>query len=173
VVTEGAGGIDASWLTQTASCYSVTVVTSQPHRWLVLLYKVPPEPTANRVSVWRKLKRLGAILLHDAAWVLPPSPRTLEELRWLTAEIRERGGDAMIWEGELCLDGQDDDLVRQFLAQVDSVYVDILTSLGKPEADLVALSKRYQQARRQDYFHSPLGERVRAALLSAGGRADR
>jgi hypothetical protein len=149
------------------------VVTCAPRHWLLLLYTVPREPTANRVSVWRKLKRLGAILLHDAVWVLPPSPRTLEELRWLVAEIRERGGDAMLWEASLGLDGTDDDLARQFLAQVDSIYADILGALDQPDADLVALSRRYQQARRQDYFHSPLGERARTALLAAGGRADR
>ena len=39
--------------------------------WLLLIYKVPPNPTANRVYVWRKLKQLGALLLHDAVWVLP------------------------------------------------------------------------------------------------------
>jgi hypothetical protein len=150
--------------------YPVTVVTANARPWLLLLYKVPPEPTANRVSVWRKLKRLGAILLHDAVWVLPPSPRTIEELRWLAAEIRERGGDAMLWEASLGLDRSDDGLVRQFLAQVDGVYAEILDALGRVDPDLAALSKRYQQARRQDYFHSPMGERVREALLSAGGR---
>src|SRR3954462_4646868 len=144
------------------------MVTGTPRRWLLLLYKVPPEPTANRVSVWRKLKRLGAILLHEAVWVLPPSPRTVEELRWLAAEIRERGGDATLWEASLGLDGNDDDLVRQFLALVDGLYTGILGDLEQPEADLTALSRRYQQARGQDYFPAPLGERVREALLSAG-----
>jgi len=148
------------------------VVTKVPRRWLLLLYKVPPEPTVNRVTVWRKLKRLGAILLHDAAWVLPPSPRTLEELQWLAADVRERGGDAMLWEASLCPGGRDDELVRQFLAHVDGAYAEILADVEQPDADLAALSKRYQQARLQDYFRSPLGERVRAALLSAGGRAD-
>jgi hypothetical protein len=146
--------------------------TAPPARWLLLLYKVPREPSVGRVSVWRKLKRLGAILLHDAVWALPPSPRTREELRWLAAEIHERGGDAMLWEASLCLDGRDDALIRQFLDQVDAVYAEILADLGHPGADLVALSKRYQQARLQDYFRSPLGERVREALLSAGGRTD-
>ena len=146
------------------------MVTSSPRRWLLLLYRVPPEPTANRVSVWRKLKRLGAILLHDAVWVLPPSPRTVEEFRWLAAEIRERGGDAMLWEASPCLDGHDEELARQFLAQVDGLYADILAELERPDADLAALSRRYQQARLQDHLHSPLGERVRAALLAAGGR---
>jgi hypothetical protein len=148
------------------------VVTGKEHHWLLLLYKVPSEPTANRVAVWRKLKRLGAILLHDSVWVLPPSPRTVEELRWLAAEIRERGGEAMLWQASLGLDGTDEELIRQFVAQVDGSYADIVGALEQPDADLVVLSKRYQQTRRQDYFQSPLGERVRAALLAAGGRAD-
>ena len=148
------------------------MVTNKAHQWLLLLYTVPREPTANRVSVWRKLKRLGAILLHDSVWVLPPSPRTTEELRWLAAEIRERSGEAMLWTASLGLDGKDDDFVRQFVTQVDSVYGDILGALDDPKADLIALSKRYQQARRLDYFHSPLGERVREALLASGGKAD-
>jgi hypothetical protein len=148
------------------------MVTRSLRRWLLLLYKVPPEPTANRVSIWRKLKRLGAVLLHDALWVLPPSPRTLEELQWLAADIRERGGDAMLWEASLCQDGQDDELVRQFLIEVDSIYAEVLADLERPDADLVALSKRYQQARLRDYFRSPLGQRARTVLLSAGGRTD-
>src|SRR5829696_10060964 len=119
--------------------YDVTVDTTSGGTWLLLLYKVPPEPTANRVSVWRKLKRLGAILLHDSVWVLPPSPRTIEELRWLAAEIRERGGEAMLWEASLGLDGTDEELIRQFLAQVDGVYVDILGALDQPDPDLAAL----------------------------------
>ena len=152
--------------------YDVTVVTHTPRRWLLLLYRVPPEPTANRVSVWRKLKRLGAVLLHDAVWVLPPSPRTREEFQWLAAEVRERGGDAMLWEASLCLDGHDEELVRQFVAQVNGAYAAILSDLEQSDADLAAVSRRYQQAQLQDYFRSPLGERVRAALLSAGGRAN-
>ena len=158
------------WRRPASREYYVTVVTHEPRRWLLLLYKVPPEPTANRVAVWRKLKRLGAILLHDAVWALPPSPRTLEELQWLAVEIRERGGDAMLWEASLCLAGQDEELARQFMAQVDEVYSAILADLARPDPDLAALSRRYQQAKLQDYLHSPLGERVRAALLAAGGR---
>ena len=136
------------------------------------MYKVPPEPTAGRVAVWRRLKRLGALLLHDAVWVLPRSARTIEELQWLAAEIHERGGEALVWEGNLRLDGRDSELVRQFLAQVDASYAEILAGLREPEPDLAALSKRYQQTKLQDYFRSPLGERVRAELLAAGRRTD-
>jgi hypothetical protein len=139
---------------------------------VLLIYKVPHEPTAARVSVWRKLKRLGAVLLHDAAWVLPATPRTVEQFQWLASEIGELGGDALLWQASPCLDGQDEILARQFLAQVDQLYAEILADLEQPEADLAALSRRYQQARLQDYFDSPLGRRARAALLAVGGGAE-
>lgn len=148
------------------------MVTDSSGRWLLLIYKVPPEPTANRVSVWRKLKRLGALLLHDAAWVLPRSPRTEEQLQWLASDIRDLGGEALVWQGSLCLDGYDEALVRQFQVQTDALYSEILAGLEVSDADLAALSRRYQQAKLQDYFRSPLGERVREALLAAGGRTD-
>lgn len=148
------------------------MVTTERARWLLLVYKVPPEPTAGRVSVWRKLKRLGAALLHDAVWVLPATPRTREQLQWLASEIAELGGEAMVWQACLTSDGQEAALVRQFLTHVDAVYAEILAALEQSDPDLALLSRRYQQACAQDYFHSELGRRARAALLAAGGGDD-
>lgn len=135
---------------------------------MLLTYRVARDPSAGRVSVWRKLKRLGAILIHDSAWVLPASPRAAEQFQWLAAEIHELGGEALLWRASLGMDGQDAALVRQFVQQVDAVYREILAGLDLPDADLAALSKRFQQARTQDYFNSPLASRVRQALVRAG-----
>src|SRR5215470_17625520 len=65
----------------------------QETSWVLLVYKVPREPTAGRAMVWRKLKRLGALLLHDAVWVLPATPWTREQFQWLAVEIGELGGE--------------------------------------------------------------------------------
>ena len=46
---------------------------------------------------------------------------------------------------------------------------EILSGLEQSDPDLATLSRRYQQARAQDYFNSPLGQRVREALLKARG----
>ncbi len=88
--------------------------------WLLFLYKVPHDPSSNRVYVWRKLKRLGALLLHDSAWVLPMSPRSLAHFQELAAEIAELGGDSLLWEARLAVGRQDEALVRALLAQVES-----------------------------------------------------
>ena len=146
------------------------VTISGARDWLLLMHRIPREPSAPRVAVWRKLKRLGALMLHDAAWVLPADDRTREQLRWLAAEVVEAGGEALVWEARLAL-GQEQSLVEQFAAQVEEPYRAILAELGSGEPDLGALSRRYQQVARVDYFHSELGARVRAALAAAeGGR---
>jgi hypothetical protein len=137
--------------------------------WLLLIYKVPSEPTSKRVYVWRKLKGLGALLLHDAAWTLPATDRTREQLQWLAAEILDMGGEATLWEARQWFAGREEDLVRQFTAQVDAIYSEILTALQADAPDLPALSKRYQQAAAQDYFASPLGQQAREALQRARG----
>jgi hypothetical protein len=122
------------------------------------------------VYAWRKLKRLGALLLHDAVWVLPATPATLEQLQWLATEIEEMEGSAMVWEATLQLDGQDNALIDRFVAQVEAGYREVLAALADPQADLAALSKRYQLLQAQDYFHSALGTQTRDALAAGQGR---
>jgi len=138
--------------------------------WLLFTYKVPNEPSARRVYVWRKLKGLGAILLHDTAWVLPDTAHTREKLQWLTTEVRDmEGGEATLWEAQQVFTGQDMNLAQQFREQVDVVYQELLTELEKSDADLAALAKRYQQIKRQDYFQSELGEQVRQIIVERRG----
>jgi hypothetical protein len=138
-------------------------------KWLLLHYKIPSEPSAPRVYIWRKLKRLGALLLHDAVWVLPHTSWTREQFQWLAAEIGELHGVALLWEADPGLADQEAVLVQRFMEQVDGIYAQILAALAEPDADLEALFRQYQQARGQDYFGSGLGERAREALLSARG----
>ncbi len=137
--------------------------------WLLLHYKLPSKPSALRVYIWRKLKRMGAILLHDAVWVLPSLPRTAEQIQWLAAEIEEMGGNAIYWRASSLLHTQEEALVRQFQEQVDSVYSDLLKRLEKARPDLQEISREYQQALAQDFFQSKLGLRVREKLTSKRG----
>jgi hypothetical protein len=138
--------------------------------WLLFVYKVPPEPSARRVYVWRKLKRLGALLLHDAVWVLPDSDRTREQLQWLAGEIMEmQGGDALLWQSQPLLPGVEQRIREQFAAQTEAEYREILDALAAPDADLAEMSRRYQQASARDYFQSEMGASVRTALLAKRG----
>jgi DNA-binding transcriptional regulator PaaX len=137
--------------------------------WLLLHYKLPNKPSALRVYIWRKLKRLGAVLLHDAVWILPENARTTEQIQWLTAEIQERGGSAYYWQASAVLGEQEQSIIGQFNEQVDAVYSDLLKRMGKSRVDLQEISRQYQETASKDFFHSELGLRVREKLTSERG----
>jgi hypothetical protein len=142
-------------------------------KWLLLIYKVPRDPSAGRVYVWRKVKQLGAILLQDAVWVLPATSRTQEQFQWLAAEVMELGGEATLWASDLLYETQTESLVAQFTAQADAEYAEILQELKRKGADLAALSVRYQQAQSRDFFQSSAGQQVREKLLAARGERNK
>lgn len=137
--------------------------------WLLLHYKLPNQPSALRVYTWRKLKRIGAILLHEAVWVLPDLPRTAEQVQWLTAEIQEMGGETYSWRADTILGNSGESIRQQFMEQVDAVYADLLNKLKKSSPDLQEIARQYQQIASQDFFHSKLGLRVRKKLMSRRG----
>ncbi len=146
-------------------------LTSNPERWIVLTYRVPRTPTANRVYVWRKLKQLGAIALQDAAWVLPATLKTQEHFQWLAAEIAELGGEARMWHSILQLEISEEALRKQFEVQVETEYKEILTKLKRKNRDLPALARQYQRIVAKDFFSSDLGNTVRQKLLAAEEKA--
>jgi DNA-binding transcriptional regulator PaaX len=43
-------------------------------RWLVLVVRVPAEPSRHRVAVWRELRRAGAVPLGQGCWAVPEVP---------------------------------------------------------------------------------------------------
>lgn len=138
-------------------------------RWLILIYKIPREPSAGRVHVWRKLKQLGAIALQDAAWILPQTSRTREQFQWLSAEITELGGDAILFDADQTYATDSESLQRQFSEPVETEYRAILSALKKKDCDFGDLSKRFQNVLQRDYFNSELGRQTREKLLATGG----
>ncbi len=137
--------------------------------WLLLVYRIPREPAAGRVFVWRKLKQLGAIAIQDAIWVLPRTARTQELFQWLAAEITELQGEATLWEADQLYATNKEAIRRQFEEPVETEYREILAALKKKDRDLSALSQRFQDASLRDYFACELGPKVREKLLATGG----
>jgi hypothetical protein len=140
--------------------------------WLLLHYNISTKRSAGRVYVWRKLKRLGALLLQDAIWVLPYTPRTAEHFRWLVTEIQEMNGEAMLWRASLVLGMQEEVLVQRFVAQVEKEYAALLEQLTHKRSALAELSRQYQLIQVKDYFDSDLGKKVRTKLIAQRGRRE-
>ncbi|MEV6041110.1 Chromate resistance protein ChrB [Nonomuraea sp. NPDC052116] len=66
-------------------------------QWVLLAYRIPRQPSTLRITIWRKLDRLGVARLGDGLVALPADARTREHLEWLAEEIGELGGSSTIW----------------------------------------------------------------------------
>ncbi len=137
--------------------------------WLLLTYKLPSDPSRLRVYVWRKLKRLGAVNLFEAVWILPENFRTREQLQWLAVEIQEMGGEAMVWTGRPEYSGQEETVRDRFIRQVDEAYQQLLDRMNEPGLDLSEAAAEYLQIKQKDFFNSELGKMVQQKLLTGRG----
>ena len=139
--------------------------------WLLLVYRVPSEPTRLRSTVWRRLKSLGAIYLQNSAAALPASVTAERALRKLRSEILDMSGTAALLScavlaGEPEIRAQfqaarDDeyeeivDKCQDFLAQVKKEYAEnhfTYAELEENEVDLVKLRNWLDRVRQRDVF---------------------
>jgi hypothetical protein len=68
--------------------------------WVLFAYRLPREPSGPRVTVWRKLRRLGAVQLVDGLVALPASSQNRERFDWLADEVLDAGGEAWTFDAE-------------------------------------------------------------------------
>jgi hypothetical protein len=132
----------------------------------MLIYKLPlAKTTANKVAVWRKLKKLGVFPIQKSVCILPHSERTLEHFEWLAAEFLESGGQASVWEAESLNPSQEKDIRDFFLDQVNGDYRKIIqeAALAKTERQVRALWARFNKLKGRDYLKSPLAAEAKAA----------
>ena len=64
--------------------------------WIVLTWRLPSTSSTPRVTTWRTLRRLGAVLLTPGAVVVPYTEDLLEQLEWLAERIVESSGEAWV-----------------------------------------------------------------------------
>jgi hypothetical protein len=55
---------------------SQTAAPREPGQWVLLSYRLPREPSTPRITIWRKLKRLGVAQISDGLVALPADART-------------------------------------------------------------------------------------------------
>ena len=142
---------------------------------MLLVYRIPREPSRHRVAVWRKLRDLGALYLQDGVAALPEDAVTREQLEWLQLRVREAGGEATLWEARPGTLAEEGELVRTFRASREEAYRAIIAEAerirrkaqmggGALLEQLGNLEREFRAERRRDYFRSPLRSEAAAAL---------
>lgn len=65
-------------------------------RRILLLYRLPSEPSAPRVAIWRALKRLDGAYLQDGAYIIRHNELNAVTLDTIAHDIRNFGGEATL-----------------------------------------------------------------------------
>jgi len=144
---------------------------SDERGWLLLVYRVPSDPTRLRSAVWRRLKSLGAIYLQNSAAALPASVSAERALRKLRSEILDMSGTAVLLSCGVLAGEQDIrdafqaarndeyeeivDKCHDFLAGLKKEYVArhfTYAELEENEVDLVKLRNWLARVRERDAF---------------------
>jgi len=145
-------------------------------QWLLLIYKVPQDPTRFRTYLWRQMRMLGALSLQQMVCLLPRTPDLESEFMRLAYKIEEFGGEANLLEITSPNREWEDRIIASFNATVDEEYAEIaeneerfqdeirresrkkkftFTELEDMEADREKISREMAKVQARDFFGAP------------------
>lgn len=141
--------------------------------WLLLTFTLPKKRASQRVEVWRRLQRYGAIPLGNSGYLLPNNATTRERFEWLATSIRKYSGEASVVTVQAIDNLSTPQLVGRFAEAREREYQELIGELRKTlsvpppkraPARLSRLRARFREVAEIDFFESPLQERVQELL---------
>jgi len=144
--------------------------------WLLIFYSVPSQPVSNRMMIWRKLSKAGAVQLKGAVYILPATEEHEEFLQWLIGEVKSMGGDGAFVRSAEIRAMDEADIRALFIKQAEQEYrgfeknldalerkvQSIMKGANKGEAGTLGdrvtkLAKDLENVHKRDFFSSPSG----------------
>ena len=151
-------------------------------KWLAFSYSLPSQSSSSpRVTLWRRLRRLGAVSPTGGIYVLPFQDACLEGLQWLAQEIQEANGQALVmhveeFEGftnqqviELFREARQEDYaaIKEQALALEEEAATVATAPTQRSAlqdRLMKLQRQHADVHQIDYFDSPEGRDVAVRL---------
>lgn len=149
-----------------------------PVTWLLLVFTLPTAKASERVGVWRKLQRYGAVALPASGHVLPNNSMNQERFEWLATSIRSSKGQAAI--AQVCAfdELRDEQIEQMFNEARTREYKALekeLKKFAKPldrnkaAPAILRLKRRLQQITEIDFFGSAIRARIEDAMRQMEG----
>jgi hypothetical protein len=150
-------------------------------KWLLLLYGLPTAQSAERVSLWRKLKKFGAVQLKTSAYVLPDETLHFERFQWLAKQVRDHHGEATLIRATEIEGITNEELARLFNKGRGEDYEKLLVHLTKFiaqnrkkrsetfQVELQKLNRSFNEIKEIDYFECSSAHDAEIALKRAEG----
>ena len=144
--------------------------------WLLLLLRLPATHTTQRVAIWRKLKKSGAIQIQTSTYILPDEPARYESFQWLTQHIRDAGGDATLVRAREIEGLPNEKLIGLFNSTRAKEYTALAemlrsskhrgkTTTKEPAPHLIdRVRKQFREIQQTDFFDCPRAQDVEMRL---------
>jgi len=151
--------------------------------WLLLLFSLPTNRNTERVAVWRRLKKMGAVQIKTSTYLLPDEPAQYEQFQWLAQQIRDYGGDSTLVRAQEIEGLTKEKVIVMFNDARAKDYAELRKSLQrfigrrkkmdaeKATAELERLTRQFREIREVDFFDSARGHDVAMLLRRAEGRS--
>lgn len=112
------------------------MTAKKPFPWLVLVVRVPAEPSRHRVAVWRELRRVGALSLGQGTWAVPDVPGFADGVTRVI-ELAQRGeGEVVVLDAAGRAEQDGARLEALFTAERNEEWTEFLADCGKFEAEI-------------------------------------
>ena len=151
--------------------------TVAKEKWLLIFYSVPSQPVSNRMKIWRKLAKTGAVQLKGAVYILPNNEEHYELFQWLISQVTSMGGDGAFVKTSQIETLEESEIITLFNLQREQEYLSIEKKIedlemklsssrkgGRSQNDeklqeqLNKHKKEFADIRRVDFFSSKRGE---------------
>lgn len=151
-------------------------ITQLSAPWLFLVFSLPAKRASQRVDIWRKLQRYGALSLRNSGYLLPNTPANRERFEWLARIIQSHKGEASVVEVQAIDNLPTERLVGRFAEARTRDYQELIRELHKlvsasppnrSAARITRLRQRFQEIVAIDFFLSPFRSRAEELLEMA------
>jgi Protein ChrB, N-terminal len=165
-------------------CYTGRMTRDTSPGWLLIIPRVPAEPSRHRVAVWRELRRVGAVPAASGAWTIPDLPAFTESLSVVRSLAEAGGGSvAVLTAGSY---GDDDIAVlreaftaaradewSEFIADCEKFDAEIDREVEKQKFTFGELEEEEQSLERLRRWHRDLRRRNISEMDAAAEAARR
>jgi hypothetical protein len=106
-------------------------------QWVVVVVRLPAEPSRHRVAVWRELRRAGALPIAAGTWAFPSTPlviETVDKVRELIA--RAPDGELLLLDANGSDRESEDRLVTQYTDAREAEWQEFLSDSAKFDAEI-------------------------------------
>ncbi|MCE5330202.1 chromate resistance protein ChrB [bacterium] len=157
----------------------------EQNEWIVINYTLPREPSRIRVSIWRKLKKIGSVNIQQSMWILPNTDKNYDLLNEIKDDVLQNSGEAFVMKSSVDENSKKiiverfnmarDEEYNELLEKCDDFFQEIdkeiarenftFAEIEENEEELNKLKEWFEKILSRDFFEAALREKSKTMLL--------